>query len=73
MRHRGSEFVYATFRLVDFRALPDAGSRRELEYGAGTGLVSQALRDTVGPITMADVWPLGGDDDEGGVDVGHIG
>jgi predicted TPR repeat methyltransferase len=27
---------------------------RMLEYGAGTGLVSQALRDTVGPITMAD-------------------
>jgi predicted TPR repeat methyltransferase len=25
-----------------------------LEYGAGTGLVTQALRDTVGPVTMAD-------------------
>jgi len=29
-------------------------SVRMLEYGAGTGLVSQALRNTVGPITMAD-------------------
>jgi len=27
---------------------------RLLEYGAGTGLVSQALRDHVGPITLAD-------------------
>lgn len=25
-----------------------------LEYGAGTGLVTQALRDHVGPVTMAD-------------------
>ena len=25
-----------------------------LEYGAGTGLVSQAMRDAVGPVTMAD-------------------
>lgn len=29
-------------------------SVRMLEYGAGTGLVSQALRDAVGPITLAD-------------------
>lgn len=29
-------------------------SVRMLEYGAGTGLVSQALRDTVGPITLVD-------------------
>ncbi|MEO5723531.1 MAG: methyltransferase domain-containing protein [Ilumatobacteraceae bacterium] len=29
-------------------------SLRMLEYGAGTGLVSQALRDTVGPVTLAD-------------------
>lgn len=29
-------------------------SIRMLEYGAGTGLVSQALRDYVGPITLAD-------------------
>ena len=27
---------------------------RMLEYGAGTGLVTQALRDAVGPVTMAD-------------------
>lgn len=30
------------------------GSERLLEYGAGTGLVSQALRDDVGPVTLAD-------------------
>lgn len=35
-------------------AVPLDSSVRLLEYGAGTGLVSQALRDTVGPITMAD-------------------
>lgn len=29
-------------------------SLRMLEYGAGTGLVTQALRDFVGPVTMAD-------------------
>ena len=29
-------------------------SLRMLEYGAGTGLVTQALRDSVGPVTMAD-------------------
>jgi predicted TPR repeat methyltransferase len=29
-------------------------SMRMLEYGAGTGLVAQALRDSVGPVTMAD-------------------
>jgi predicted TPR repeat methyltransferase len=29
-------------------------SLRMLEYGAGTGLVTQALRDAVGPVTMAD-------------------
>lgn len=27
---------------------------RMLEYGAGTGLVTQALRDHVGPVTLAD-------------------
>lgn len=27
---------------------------RLLEYGAGTGLVTQALRDQVGPVTLAD-------------------
>ena len=30
------------------------GDERLLEYGAGTGLVSEALRDLVGPITLAD-------------------
>lgn len=29
-------------------------STRVLEYGAGTGLVTQALRDAVGPVTLAD-------------------
>lgn len=29
-------------------------SLRVLEYGAGTGLVTQALRGSVGPVTMAD-------------------
>lgn len=33
------------------------GSERLFEYGAGTGLVSEALRDRVGPITMADASP----------------
>lgn len=35
-------------------AVPLDRSTRLLEYGAGTGLVSQALRDAVGPVTMAD-------------------
>ena len=35
-------------------AVPLDSSVRLLEYGAGTGLVSQALRDAVGPVTMAD-------------------
>jgi predicted TPR repeat methyltransferase len=29
-------------------------STRMLEYGAGTGLVTQAMRDQVGPVTLAD-------------------
>lgn len=29
-------------------------STRVLEYGAGTGLVTEALRDAVGPVTLAD-------------------
>jgi predicted TPR repeat methyltransferase len=29
-------------------------SMRMLEYGAGTGLVTEALRDAVGPVTLAD-------------------
>lgn len=35
-------------------AVPLPPSARLLEYGAGTGLVSQALGDAVGPITLAD-------------------
>ena len=35
-------------------AIPLEPSMRMLEYGAGTGLVTQALRDAVGPVTMAD-------------------
>ena len=34
--------------------VPLRGSERLLEYGAGTGLVTQALRDAVGPVTLAD-------------------
>jgi predicted TPR repeat methyltransferase len=35
-------------------AVPLDRSMQMLEYGAGTGLVTQALRDFVGPVTMAD-------------------
>lgn len=35
-------------------AVPLSRSTRLLEYGAGTGLVTQALRDAVGPVTLAD-------------------
>ena len=35
-------------------AVPLDRSMRMLEYGAGTGLVTQALRDSVGPVTLAD-------------------
>jgi predicted TPR repeat methyltransferase len=31
-----------------------SSATRTLEYGAGTGLVTQALRDHVGPVTLAD-------------------
>lgn len=34
--------------------VPVASTTRLLEYGAGTGLVSEALRPAVGPITLAD-------------------
>jgi predicted TPR repeat methyltransferase len=34
--------------------VPLSPSTRVLEYGAGTGLVSEALRDHVGPLTLAD-------------------
>lgn len=36
------------------QTVPVAPSMRLLEYGAGTGLVSQALADHVGAITLAD-------------------
>jgi predicted TPR repeat methyltransferase len=36
------------------RVVALSGATRVLEYGAGTGLVSQALADSVGPITLAD-------------------
>ncbi|HTW74199.1 MAG TPA: class I SAM-dependent methyltransferase [Steroidobacteraceae bacterium] len=36
------------------RAVPLSRSMRALEYGAGTGLLSFCLRDTLGPITLAD-------------------
>jgi ubiquinone/menaquinone biosynthesis C-methylase UbiE len=35
-------------------ALDLDGTERLMEYGAGTGLVTQALRDAVGPVTMVD-------------------
>lgn len=35
-------------------SVPLDGSTRLLEYGAGTGLVTQALREHVGPVTLAD-------------------
>lgn len=43
----------AVARAIRARVPLDA-STRMLEYGAGTGLVSQALRHAVGPVTMAD-------------------
>jgi ubiquinone/menaquinone biosynthesis C-methylase UbiE len=30
------------------------GTQRALEYGAGTGLVTQALRSAIGPVTLVD-------------------
>ena len=35
-------------------AVPTTGDTRLLEYGAGTGLVTQSLLDRVGPVTLAD-------------------
>ena len=35
-------------------AVPLSSSTRLLEYGAGTGLVTQALREDVGPVTLVD-------------------
>lgn len=43
-----------TVALAIRDAIPLDRSTRLLEYGAGTGLVAQTLRNTVGPITMAD-------------------
>lgn len=45
-----AEAVAAAIR----RAVPLARPLRALEYGAGTGLLSFALRDALGPITLAD-------------------
>ena len=36
------------------RRIELGSATRVLEYGAGTGLVTQALRDHVGPVTLAD-------------------
>ena len=41
-------------RVCRARAVPVTTSTRMLEYGAGTGLVTQALRDFVGPVTLVD-------------------
>lgn len=38
--------------IVD--AIELSGSERLLEYGAGTGLVTQAMRSHVGPVTLVD-------------------
>lgn len=46
-----AEAVAAAIR----RAVPLARTMRTLEYGAGTGLLSFALRPAIGPITLADV------------------
>lgn len=35
-------------------AVPTGPGTRLLEYGAGTGLVTQALQERVGPVTLAD-------------------
>jgi len=45
-----AETVAAAIRAT----VPLDRSVRMLEYGAGTGLVTHALRDLVGPVTMAD-------------------
>ncbi|MBK5221574.1 MAG: class I SAM-dependent methyltransferase [Acidimicrobiia bacterium] len=37
------------------RAVPLDPSMRVLEFGAGTGLLTQALRDDVGPVTLTDI------------------
>lgn len=47
---RRAEAVAAGIR----RAVPLRPSMTALEYGAGTGLLAFCLRDTLGPITLAD-------------------
>lgn len=47
---RRGQVVAETLR----HALPVGRTTRVLEYGAGTGLTSQALADHVGPITLAE-------------------
>ena len=47
---RRAEDIAAAMR----RAVPLTRSMKTLEYGAGTGLLSFCLRDTLGPITLAD-------------------
>lgn len=47
------ERAAAVARCIE-AAVPLDRSMRMLEYGAGTGLVSQALRDALGPVTLAD-------------------
>jgi predicted TPR repeat methyltransferase len=44
----------ATVAAAIRRAVPLDRSMRLLEYGAGTGLVTEAMRDDVGPLTLAD-------------------
>jgi ubiquinone/menaquinone biosynthesis C-methylase UbiE len=43
----------AVARVIS-EAIPLDRSMRMLEYGAGTGLVTQALGESVGPVTLAD-------------------
>lgn len=44
----------ATVATAVAAAVPVGPATRLLEYGAGTGLVTEALRDHVGPVTLAD-------------------
>ena len=44
----------AAVALAIRAVVPLGTSMRVLEYGAGTGLVTQALRNEVGPVTLAD-------------------
>ena len=50
------EKVAGSRRVADLvaAAVPLSPSTRLLEYGAGTGLLTQALGDRVGPVTLAD-------------------